>query len=1564
MGGSENISYISSEDILLPGLCDEPLWSASRAWHTENPQFGRCLERTVLLWAPCLVLWVSAPFYALALQRRPYDPVPWSALAYTKVLVTAVVMAAAVTEGIWAVTGGYTTSLTADFLAPLLLVATYVLYLLMLMAERRRGKRSSGVLWTYWLVTVVAGALQFSTAVTAVIHQDGRLPLVLVVTVIVQYLGHVVLFIASCVNDVPSRLQELTKTQNQNPEIDASFLNRLLFFYNLPLIWRGWRRPLVYEDLPDVLPRNSAEAVYRRWRSTLDRKEGQHWEEFMVVGKAATATSQSKTKVSLVWQVWRQNQSTMLMLLLSCLFFENIVFLNPVLVGWLIEFMGDESEPWWHGYLYAVLLVAVCEIRSLFKNMYIKDMMTITVRIRTALMAAVYNKAIYLSSSSRRKFTVGEIVNLMAVDAQVIGDTFLELNNFISTPLVILFTVSFIWAELGPSALAGLAVMMLLIPLNSRILSHTKALQAQAMKVTDSRVKALSEIINGIKVLKLYAWETSFSEQVKSFRDEEVKLLKRLAMYRSLHVFFFNTTPFIVSLATFATYLLVSEENQLDAKKAFVCITLFDIFRMPIIVLPELISKCVHCAVSMRRMERYLNADELDPLDVISDPHQGSAVMVQGGCFSWEGDEEQATWRLQDIELKVHHGQLVALVGMVGSGKSSILSALLGEMKKDAGKVVVNGCVAYVSQHPWLQNATLRDNITWGQAYDPRRYRQVVRACALQADIDMLPAGDLTEIGENGINMSGGQKQRISLARAVYSSANVFFLDDPLSAVDSHVGRHIFDHVLGPNGLLKDKARVLVTHAVTFLPQVDEVVVVAEGRVTERGTYASLLASEGSFAKFMVQHIKELDEEEADIEMEALHDQLESVDSNMKLYRQLSDTRQSLKSSLSYQPSSPSTPHLNSSRWSMVSKNSASEGRPQLQYQLSTDSSVSGFMHSIRNGSISSLHSHAAKSQEAKSLKGNDNIQKLVNNEVSETGNVSFRVYFIYVRAMGVLFTTVSFVTLVLSQASYAGSRVWLAEWSSEQTNVTDNTSASRDTFLLVYGVFALTQSILLFLAILIIAHCTLKAANTLHSGLLKSVLHLPMSFFDTNPSGRIMNRFSKEIDKVDKKLPMVVRSCQTTLIQVVTTLGVIIATTPVVASMVVPIMLVYFVIQRVFVATSRQIMRLESVSKSPIYSHFSETIAGVSVIRAFKRQDEFFSQSLQKMENSQKSIYACITANRWLSIHLETIGNLITFAAALFGVANRLTISPGAVGLTVSYALSITMLLNWLVRVVSDLEASIVSVEKIDEYMQLPQEAAWRVDRNTPPSAWPDQGTIKFQNYETRYRPGLSLVLQDITCSIRPAEKVGIVGRTGAGKSSLTMALFRIIEASGGGIDIDNITIGGIGLHDLRSQISIIPQDAVLFSGTLRMNLDPLNQHSDDELWHALELAHLSAYIHKQVLGLQHPVDQGGSNFSAGQKQLLCLARALLRKSKVLVLDEATAAVDLQTDDLIQATIRSQFTECTVITIAHRLNTIMDSDRVMVLQSGRIAEYDAPSVLLKQPNSLFYSMAREAGIV
>ncbi|KAK7026478.1 Canalicular multispecific organic anion transporter 1 [Halocaridina rubra] len=460
------------------------------------------------------------------------------------------------------------------------------------------------------------------------------------------------------------------------------------------------------------------------------------------------------------------------------------------------------------------------------------------------------------------------------------------------------------------------------------------------------------------------------------------------------------------------------------------------------------------------------------------------------------------------------------------------------------------------------------------------------------------------------------------------------------------------------------------------------------------------------------------------------------------------------------------------------------------------------------------------------------------------------------------------------------------------------------------------------------------------------------------------MNRLSKEIDVLDNTLPIFVNNALTNLAQVVTTMIVIIASTPIVTLVIVPVMGMYYFVQLIYITSARQIKRIESSAKSPIFSYFSESLNGVSTIRAFRKQARFLKDCQSKINFAARAYFSNIVMNRWLLVRLETLGNLITLAAAIFAVAGRGTISPGVVGLSISYALNITIMLNWLVRSTSEVEANIVSVERIQEYIEEKQEAPWSIEGKMPSITWPSEGSISFHDYQVRYRPGLDLVLKSISCKILPGEKVGIVGRTGAGKSSLTLGLFRILEAAGGSIDIDGVSISEIGLHDLRGKLTIIPQDPVLFSGTLRINLDPFDNHNDADVWRSLENAHLKDYVSSQTGGLQSTVDEGGSNLSVGQRQLVCLARALLRKSKVLVLDEATAAVDLDTDDLIQATIRTQFADCTILTIAHRLNNIIESDRVMVLDNGIIAEFDHPKALLKDKTSIFYSMAKDAGLV
>ncbi|XP_059893159.1 ATP-binding cassette sub-family C member 3 isoform X2 [Gadus macrocephalus] len=494
-------------------------------------------------------------------------------------------------------------------------------------------------------------------------------------------------------------------------------------------------------------------------------------------------------------------------------------------------------------------------------------------------------------------------------------------------------------------------------------------------------------------------------------------------------------------------------------------------------------------------------------------------------------------------------------------------------------------------------------------------------------------------------------------------------------------------------------------------------------------------------------------------------------------------------------------------------------------------------------------------------------------------------------------------------------------------------------------------------------AYCMLRAAQLTHEAMLRRVLRAPQGFFERTPTGRILNRFSKDVDTIDTAIPDNIDIWMRTFWFTLNVLLVCSVLTPMFMVGVAPLLLFYWWVQRFYVATSRQLKRLESVSRSPIYSHFSETITGASVIRAYGKDSAFVRMSDTRVDDNQKSYYPGIVANRWLGVRIEFIGNCIVLFAALFAVIGKEKLNPGLVGLSVSYALQVTMTLNWMVRMTSDLESNIVAVERVKEYSETKTEAPWVVEDKRPPSDWPPQGNVEFRDYSVRYREGLDLVLKNLTLSVQGGEKVGIVGRTGAGKSSMTLCLFRLLEAAGGEITIDGVKISEIGLHDLRSKLTIIPQEPVLFSGTLRMNLDPFDSYSDEDLWKALEHSHLHKFVTNAPAKLEMECAEGGENLSVGQRQLVCLARALLRKTRILILDEATAAIDLETDDLIQSTIRTQFEDCTVFTIAHRLNTIMDYTRVLVLDKGEISEFDTPSQLLSQ-KGVFYAMAKDAGLV
>uniref|UniRef100_G1QGT6 Multidrug resistance-associated protein 1 n=1 Tax=Nomascus leucogenys TaxID=61853 RepID=G1QGT6_NOMLE len=966
-----------------------------------------------------------------------------------------------------------------------------------------------------------------------------------------------------------------------------------------------------------------------------------------------------------------------------------------------------------------------------------------------------------------------------------------------------------------------------------------------------------------------------------------------------------------VALCTFAVYVTIDKNNILDAQTAFVSLALFNILRFPLNILPMVISSIVQSVL-------FMWSPTAQPVpDVLSLCFVGggtNSITVRNATFTWARGDPPT---LNGITFSIPEGALVAVVGQVGCGKSSLLSALLAEMDKVEGHVAIKGSVAYVPQQAWIQNDSLQENILFGCQLEEPYYRSVIQACALLPDLEILPSGDRTEIGEKGVNLSGGQKQRVSLARAVYCNADVYLFDDPLSAVDAHVGKHIFENVIGPKGMLKNKTRILVTHSMSYLPQVDVIIVMSGGKISEMGSYQELLARDGAFAEFLRTYASTEQEQDPEENGSKVMDEEEAgvtgVSGPGKEAKQMEN--------------------------GMLVTDSAGK---QLQRQLSSSSSYSG--------DISRHHSSTAELQKAGAKK--EETWKLVEADKAQTGQVKLSVYWDYMKAIGLFISFLSIFLFMCNHVSALASNYWLSLWTDDP--IVNGTQEHTKVRLSVYGALGISQGIAVFGYSMAVSIGGILASRFLHVDLLHSILRSPMSFFERTPSGNLVNRFSKELDTVDSMIPEVIKMFMGSLFNVIGACIVILLATPIAAIIIPPLGLIYFFVQRFYVASSRQLKRLESVSRSPVYSHFNETLLGVSVIRAFEEQERFIHQSDLKVDENQKAYYPSIVANRWLAVRLECVGNCIVLCAALFAVISRHSLSAGLVGLSVSYSLQVTTYLNWLVRMSSEMETNIVAVERLKEYSETEKEAPWQIQETAPPSSWPQVGRVEFRNYCLRYREDLDFVLRHINVTINGGEKVGIVGRTGAGKSSLTLGLFRINESAEGEIIIDGINIAKIGLHDLRFKITIIPQDPVLFSGSLRMNLDPFSQYSDEEVWTSLELAHLKDFVSALPDKLEHECAEGGENLSVGQRQLVCLARALLRKTNILVLDEATAAVDLETDDLIQSTIRTQFEDCTVLTIAHR---------VIVLDKGEIQEYGAPSDLLQQ-RGLFYSMAKDAGLV
>ncbi|KAK6917096.1 ABC transporter-like, ATP-binding domain [Dillenia turbinata] len=1223
--------------------------------------------------------------------------------------------------------------------------------------------------------------------------------------------------------------EALPEGEHVCPERHVNIFSRIYFGWMTPLMKKGYKKPITENDVWKLDTWDQTETLISRFLSC--------WVEESHRPKPWLLRALNS---SLGGRFWCGG--------LFKIGNDLSQFVGPVLLNHLLQSM-EQGDPAWIGYMYAFFIFVGVSLGVLCESQYFQNVMRVGFRLRSTLQICQ------------------------------------QLHNLWSSPFRITIAMVLLYQQLGVASLLGSLMLILMFPIQTFIISKMRKLSKEALQHTDKRVGLTNEILAAMDTVKCYAWEDSFESKIQSMRKDELSWFRKAQLLGAMNNFILNSIPAVVTVISFGMFTLLG--GDLTPARAFTSLSLFAVLRFPLNMLPNLITQVVNANVSLQRLEDLLLAEEriLSPNPPLEPGLP--AISMKDGFFSWDPKEEKPT--LSNINLYIPVGSLVAIVGGTGEGKTSLISAMLQELPPVGDTdVIIRGTVAYVPQISWIFNATVRENILFGSAFDSTRYWKAIDVTALQHDLDLLPGHDLTEIGERGVNISGGQKQRVSMARAVYSNADVYIFDDPLSALDAHVGRQVFNKCIKEE--LKGKTRVLVTNQLHFLPQVDRIILVSDGTIKEDGTFEDLSANGPLFQKLMEnagkmeKHVDEMEENEK--------------------FEQKS-----------------SKPTINGEANGFPEKANLTKRR-----------------------------------KEGKSV--------LIKQEERETGIVSWKVLMRYKDALGGFWVVmILFMCYISTEVLRVLSSTWLSIW----TKQNDVENYNPGFYNLIYALLSLGQVLVTLANSFWLITSSLYAAKRLHDAMLKAILRAPMVFFQTNPIGRIINRFAKDLGDIDRNVAGMVNMFMGQLWQLLSTFVLIGIVSTISLWAIMPLLILFYAAYLYYQSTSREVKRLDSITRSPVYAQFGEALNGLSSIRAYKAYDRMASINGKFMDNNIRFTLANISSNRWLTIRLETLGGIMIWLTATFAViqngnADNKVAFASTIGLLLSYALNITSLLSGVLRQASRAENGLNAVERVGTYIDLPSEAPVIIESNRPPLGWPSVGAIKFEDVVLRYRMELPPVLHGLSFTILPSEKLGIVGRTGAGKSSMINALFRIVELQSGRILIDNYDIAKFGLLDLRKALSLIPQSPVLFSGTVRFNLDPFGKHNDADLWEALERAHLKDVIRKNAFGLDAEVLESGENFSVGQRQLLSLARALLRRSKILVLDEATAAVDVRTDALIQKTIREEFKSCTMLVIAHRLNTIIDCERILVLDAGQVLELDTPDRLLLKEDGAFARMVQSTG--